>query len=149
MVGIGLLIADGLGEFAAELTCKPESLTARLEMLEKLVGEDIAGWQFQAQGLWPDGNPKPQKVVNWPGKPPAQSSGGGGSLRGGASTAWRNTEAGAKYEQERMDRRTALMQAVAAVEQTGTRAFNEAVEELTRAFYKLLRETVDGALNER
>ena len=48
---------------------------------------------------------------------PKQSSGGGGRAGQafGAPAAWRNTEAGAKYEQERMDRRTALMQAVAAV----------------------------------
>jgi hypothetical protein len=37
-----------------------------------------------------------------------------GGFRGSpAQAAWRNTEAGAKYEQERMDRRTALMQAIA------------------------------------
>jgi len=41
---------------------------------------------------------------------PRQSSGGGGA-GSGHSTAWRNTEAGAKYEQEKTDRRTAIMQA--------------------------------------
>jgi hypothetical protein len=46
---------------------------------------------------------------------PRATSGGGGGGRSSfnSSTAWRNTEAGAKYEQERMDRRTALMQAIA------------------------------------
>jgi hypothetical protein len=65
---------------------------------------------------------------------PRQSSGGGGSLRSGASTAWRNTEAGAKYEQERMDRRTALMQAVAIGSGITT--------ELAEKFYQWLRESV-------
>jgi hypothetical protein len=48
--------------------------------------------------------------------------------------SWRNTEAGAKYEQERMDRRTALMQAVAIGSGITT--------ELAEKFYQWLRESV-------
>jgi hypothetical protein len=53
---------------------------------------------------------------------------------GAAPAAWRNTEAGAKYEQERMDRRTALMQAVAIGSGITT--------ELAEKFYQWLRESV-------
>lgn len=38
----------------------------------------------------------------------------GGGGRGGGFASWRNTEEGFKYEQQKMDRRTALMQATAA-----------------------------------
>jgi hypothetical protein len=67
---------------------------------------------------------------------PRLTSGGGeraGRLAS-APTAWRNTEAGAKYEQERMDRRTALMQAVAIGSGITT--------ELAEKFYAWLRESV-------
>jgi hypothetical protein len=67
---------------------------------------------------------------------PRLTSGGSGSPRGpGVPAAWRNTEAGAKYEQERMDRRTALMQAVAA---DGEWYWN------AEKFYEWLRKSVDG-----
>lgn len=36
----------------------------------------------------------------------------GGGRGGGMAASWRNTEEGFKYEQSRMDKRTALMQAV-------------------------------------
>jgi hypothetical protein len=53
---------------------------------------------------------------------------------GAAPAAWRNTETGAKYEQERMDRRTALMQAVAGKP--------DSVLGLAETFYQWLRESV-------
>jgi hypothetical protein len=59
---------------------------------------------------------------------------GGGRSVGAAPAAWRNTEAGAKYEQERMDRRTALMQAVAIGSGITT--------ELAEKFYQWLRGSV-------
>jgi len=62
-----------------------------------------------------------------------RASGGGRSV-GAAPAAWRNTESGAKYEQERMDRRTALMQAVAIGSGITT--------ELAEKFYTWLRESV-------
>lgn len=43
----------------------------------------------------------------------APRRGGGGGGGGGFAAAYRNTKEGHYYEQERMDRRTALMQAVA------------------------------------
>jgi hypothetical protein len=71
---------------------------------------------------------------------PRQSSGGGltGSGRPGspATTAWRNTEAGAKYEDERVDRRRALEQAVAANP--------DSVLGLAETFYAWLRESVSA-----
>jgi hypothetical protein len=72
---------------------------------------------------------------------PRQSSGGG--VRGtgpnpASLAAWRNTEAGAKYEQERMDRRTALMQAVAL----RADVTQEPVKDIANSFYAWLRESV-------
>lgn len=52
---------------------------------------------------------------------------------GGGFAAWRNTKEGQAYEQERMDRRTALMQAVAVNSGIPT--------ELATKFYAWLRET--------
>jgi hypothetical protein len=141
-VSIGLLFRDDVGEFPAELTCKPESLMARLEMLELAAGSEHPDWAFQSMGTWDDGKPKPRKVTNYPGKAPApQSSGGGGRGLGGppSPAAWRNTEAGAKYEQERMDRRTALMQAATACGPDRIQYVGETADE----FYAWLRENVD------
>jgi hypothetical protein len=77
-------------------------------------------------------------------------SGGGGWTGGsgrsaGASAAWRNTEAGAKWEDERVDRRRALEQAVAwwAAVQAGTLDENLRIAD---AFYAWLRESVSGPL---
>jgi hypothetical protein len=78
---------------------------------------------------------------------PRQSSGGGGGRYSGApaSAAWRNTEAGAKYEQERMDRRTACMQAVAMGTIGGSQgALTASVLKLADEFYQWLRKSVDG-----
>jgi hypothetical protein len=62
-----------------------------------------------------------------------RASGGGRSV-GAAPAAWRNTEAGERFVQERTDRRTALMQAVAIGSGITT--------ELAEKFYQWLRESV-------
>jgi len=89
---------------------------------------------------------------------PKQSSGGGGRPFNPATgpAAWRNTEAGAKYEQERMDRRTALMQAIAYA---GPPAPDEPIRsapfqplyllEFASNFYTWLRESVGAEQNSR
>jgi hypothetical protein len=60
-------------------------------------------------------------------------------------TAWRNTETGARYEQERMDRRTALMQAVTMGTIGGSQgALTASVLDLAEKFYEWLRKSVDG-----
>jgi hypothetical protein len=78
---------------------------------------------------------------------PRQSSGGGRGGPSSAPAAWRNTEAGAKYEQERMDRRTALMQAVTLHAELGN-GWN-GVETTASMMFAWLRESVgavrDGA----
>jgi hypothetical protein len=78
---------------------------------------------------------------------PRVSGGGGGSGRSvsGPSTAWRNTEAGAKYEQERMDRRTALMQAVATDHYATEHDMRTlGVKGYADEFYAWLRRSVGG-----
>lgn len=59
--------------------------------------------------------------------------------RTSAAAAWRSTSAGFAAEQERMDRRTALMQAVALVAGTGA-AIGEALR-VAEEMYAWLRET--------
>jgi hypothetical protein len=63
-----------------------------------------SGWTIEPGGEWPDGNKKPPNL-----RPP-----GGGQKGGGGGGGYRNTKEGQQYEQERMDRRTAVMQAIAA-----------------------------------
>jgi hypothetical protein len=71
---------------------------------------------------------------------PRLTSGGGGHRGAGPqTTAWRNTEVGAKYEQERMDRRTALMQALAG----GWKDVG-GITLIAEQLYEWLRKSVDG-----
>ncbi len=67
---------------------------------------------------------------------PPRKAGGGQGRRGGFDAAWRNTEAGFKFEQERMDRRTALMQSVAIGSGITT--------ELAEKFYRWLRAPLES-----
>jgi hypothetical protein len=76
-----------------------------------------------------------------------RNSAPGGGRSNPLQTAWRNTEAGAKYEQERMDRRTALMQAVTAhpsEETPDAPVYNPEILGTADMFYAWLRQTVDG-----
>ena len=69
MVSIRLSFTDNDGtEFDAELTTKPETLSSRLEMCETWIGKDSSEWAFEDKGTWDNGNPKPKKVLSWPGK---------------------------------------------------------------------------------
>jgi hypothetical protein len=65
----------------------------------------------------------------------------GGGGYGGGQAAFRNTKEGQAIEQERMDRRTALMQAVTAFDSDGT---DPAVLLIANNFYAWLRETSGG-----
>jgi len=56
------------GDFQAELNTKPETLSSRLEMCETWVGKESSEWAFEDKGTWDNGNPKPKKVLSWPGK---------------------------------------------------------------------------------
>lgn len=53
-----------------------------------------------------------RRISSYPGKPQGSFGGGG---KGNWTPAWSQTEAGERYLHERMDRRTALMQAVSAL----------------------------------
>src|SRR3990167_10300291 len=69
MVSIRLSFTDNDGtEFDAELTTKPETLSSRLEMCETWIGKESSEWAFEDKGTWNSGNPKPKKVLSWPGK---------------------------------------------------------------------------------
>lgn len=89
----------------AELTTNADTLGKRMETLLPLVGKDES-WTLQDGGKRADDTPKPMKVTDWPGKPQQQGGGGGGG------SSWYNSVEGVRFTQERMDRRTALMQAV-------------------------------------
>lgn len=79
------------------------SLAAEAKNLQP--GPLPAGWEIEPGGEWPDGNTKPPNL-----KAPRRNGGRGGY--GGGAAAFRNSKEGQLYEQERMDRRTAIMQAV-------------------------------------
>ncbi len=87
-----------------------------IEFLED--GEPKKGFSFKGQeadtlkpGPLPDGwSTKPGNYGDTVFEPPAGASSGGRAFGGGAA-AFRNTEAGFKAEQDRMDRRTAVMSA--------------------------------------
>jgi len=130
----GPLVSVGLDfdEFQAELTTKPETLTARLEMLEANIGKDSDEWAFQDQGLWGDGKAKAKKVTGYPGKAPAPQGGG----KRDYVPRYGDTREGFDAMQERMDRRTALMQAVAIGSGITT--------ELAEKFYVWLRQSVSA-----
>ena len=84
------------------LGCKPDNLDKRRAELEALIG--VPGeYEVEAKGEY-QGRPQ-VKVKSWPGK----AAFGGGSGGGGGS--YYNSKEGVEYTQERMDRRTALMQA--------------------------------------
>lgn len=69
-----------------------------------------------------------------------------GKRPGSPSTAYRNTERGQLYEQERMDRRTALMQAVALGVATGDEPLRlETILTVADGFYAWLRKTSGSA----
>src|SRR3990170_9011627 len=56
------------GSFQAELNTNPETLSSRLEMCEAWIGKESSEWAFEDKGTWNNGNPKPKKVLSWPGK---------------------------------------------------------------------------------
>jgi hypothetical protein len=85
------------------------------------------------------GDPK-YKLVGYPGwsAAPAQGGGGGGKSW---SEAWYSSEAGVRYTQERTDRRTALMQAVALLGTTPPEGYGDQTWDLVAdAMYKWLRD---------
>lgn len=128
------------GEFEAQLNTKPETLVKRLEQLEGLVGKESDEWAFQDTGTFDNGNAKPKKVSNYPGKAPAPQQGGGGKGRSPELEA---------FIQERMDRRTAIMQAVALLTAVGaeSHAQTPSGDCLVAAdhFYNWLRKTSGAA----
>ena len=58
------------GDFQAELNTRPETLSSRLEMCETWIGKESSEWAFEDKGTWDNGDPKPKKVLSWPGKVP-------------------------------------------------------------------------------
>ena len=85
-----------------EVTTNAEIVGKRMEEFRSFVGKPTE-LIVEDGGKWPDGNPKPVKV-----KKPQQQDGGGAG-----KSSWYNSEEGVRFTQERTDRRTALMQAVA------------------------------------
>lgn len=102
--------------------------TPEKEKAEGLMGKEIpADWTIK------QGDYGPQAF------PPREKKGFG---PGGGAAAFRNTKEGQAIEQERMDRRTALMQAVAAL---GDAARVESALGLAEAYYTWLREPTGTA----
>ncbi len=105
MVSFQVWLDDGR---MGEVTTKPEYLADRRTEFEAFVGH-TTDLEVLDQGTWPDGNPKPLKVK----KPQmGQTIGPSGGGKKEYKVRYTDTEEGAKYVQDCMDRRTALMQAV-------------------------------------
>lgn len=128
---VKVLFADG--DFG-EINCKPENAAANIEALTKLVGQEVEIETEGAPRVFSDDNY--HKIKNYPGKP----GGSGGGFGGGKQyvPAFTQTERGFWLEQERMDRRTALMQGVAVANASGK---PESAGGLASGFYTWLRQT--------
>lgn len=97
-------------ESEGEYITKPDKAEGIIQTLQQFVGKPT---DFEVEDKPDYQGIKQRKIKSWPGKQqPGQFGGGGGSGRQYVP-AWGNTEEGERFIQERMDRRTALMQAVA------------------------------------
>ncbi len=122
------------GEFQAELSTKPENLVDRLGMLETNIGVESEEWEFEDRGSFSNGNPKPKKVTNYPGKPAAKEYAGG---KREWTPRYTDTREGFLEEQSRIDRRRSLELAQAS----GVGI----VTELAEKFYRFLQEPFTSA----
>ena len=104
--------------------------TPEKDKADALVGKPIPGDWTQKEGDY-----GPQAF------PPREKKGFGG---GGGAAAYRNTKEGQAYEQERMDRRTALMQAVYACGEGAYAKGTADWSSLADGFYTWLRKTAGG-----
>lgn len=114
-----------------EVATKKDKAEGIKEILKGLIGKDtefvMDGEPRDFQGILQ------YKIKEYPGKP----AGGGGFGGGGGGSSWANSEIGQRFEQERMDRRTALMQAVAF----GSDKSLADVQKAADALYAWLRQT--------
>lgn len=107
---------------------KVESVSFSEKAADLEIGKPLPeGWEL-----------KPPKQEGWKPMLKAPKAQRGGGFGGGAA-AWRNTKEGAHAEQERMDRRTALMQAVAITVEP-----NQVLKKADE-FYSWLRSTSGAA----
>lgn len=97
---------------AGDYGAKPETSQQHVEALQALVGTP-GDYELEPKGAY-QGTPQ-FKIKSYPGQTVGKGFGGGGKTY---TPAWGHTEEGERYTQERMDRRTALMQAVQYVEKT-------------------------------
>lgn len=101
---VKVLFTDGS---EGDYLTKPDKAESIIAQLTELVGKE---GEFEVEER-PDYNGVKQwKLKSWPGKPQAGQGGGGGRQ---FTPAWANTEEGEKFVQERTDRRTSVMQAIA------------------------------------
>jgi hypothetical protein len=119
-------------ETEGQVLTTPDKAQDHIDRLLPLVGQahdyEVEEKTFQGE--------KQYSIKNYPGKPQAGSGGFGGG-RGNFTPAYANTREGLLYEQERMDRRTALMQAV----QLKGEQWNEDMLKTADRFYQWLRAT--------
>jgi hypothetical protein len=117
-----------------------QSARQYIEALRALIGEEHE-YEVERKPNDFEGHPS-YKLKSWPGKEKGYGGAGGG--KGSYVPAFHQTAEGCAYEQERMDRRTALMQAVASMNLPATRQEGVAEEVLCRLadlLYAWLRAT--------
>lgn len=139
MVSIDLEFEDGV---KGRLNTKPDSFDKRFAELQAVIGKP-GEYTIEETGNWPDGNPKPVKVKDYPGKPQQGTGGGGGGGYKGFSFAERlhlDT-----FKEASTDARTALMQSVTLLNFQGTYAGIDDVLVTASRIYAWLQEKKSGA----
>ena len=127
------------GDFQAELNTKPETLSSRLEMCETWIGKESSEWAFEDRGTWDNGEPKPKKVLSWPGK--VAYSGAQEPRRATYTPRFTDTAEGFSINDERVDRRKAFELAT----QWNTTHEGRNVFDMAASIYSWLRETSGSA----
>lgn len=122
---VNVSFTDGTAGYIASKEHAQEHQTA-LAALKDQEGEFV----LEEKGTTKKGATR-YKINGYPGwERPAYGGGGGGG-----KSSWYNSEEGVRYTQERTDRRTALMQAVAVADSP------DAVFDWAQSFYDWIRET--------
>lgn len=118
----------------------PDKASEHVERLTALVGKS-SEFELDAAREREYNGVIQRAIKNYPGRPQAGGGFGGGSRQ--FTPSYANTKEGQDAEQERMDRRTALMQAVSCLSQETSNY--GAVLEVAEQFYAWLRQSVSDA----
>jgi hypothetical protein len=126
---IPVIFTDGT---RAEYQTKPDSQEKRRDELLRCIGIE-GDFILEDAGTFPSGDPKPQKLKDYPGKPSGQAD------SGAAKSSWYNSEEGVRFTQDQTNRRTALMQSVTALVAHDDAASSNVLEYADRLYTWLIQ----------